>query len=128
MAATMTGGPQRRGSSAGLSEEDVRALFALMAKVVYSGDTQEDVAFSGKLLATLFEAYSQHLIKLMREWPELSDALQSRDAVARAERLHERLKNLEPIDFKAAPRPYRFVSANQEPIARSLISGKGMEI
>ena len=54
MAATMTGGPGRGGSVRGLSEEDVEALFELMAQAAYGGDDRDDLAFTGKFLASLF--------------------------------------------------------------------------
>jgi hypothetical protein len=132
MAVTMTGGPRRRGSQEGLSTEDVRALFKLMTQAVYAGDEDErgDLAFTGRLLATWFEAYSEHLIKLMENWPELSEALQGKDANVRARVLHERLRRsgtIRPlIDLRG--RPMRIVPDDQADVARSLIKGKGMEI
>jgi hypothetical protein len=125
----MTGGPQRQGSGS-LSEKDVEALFELMAKAVYSDDDRVDLVFTGKLLAAMFRMYSEHFVGLMRDWPELSDALQSQDAIKRARMLHERLRRssgFRPL-VDARGRSLSVVPDEQEYEMKSLISGKGMEI
>ena len=130
MAASMTGGPRRSGSGKGLSEEDEEALFELMAQAAYGGEDRDDIVFTGKFLASIFRAYSEHLIKIMRDWPGLSDALQSKDAIERARRLHERLREsatVRPL-VDSRGRSLRVIPDLQEQVTRSLISGKGMEI
>jgi hypothetical protein len=81
-------------------------------------------------LAALFSSYADHLLKLMDEWPDLSKALQSNDAVDRARKLREQLLKsgtFEPLR-SVAGRPARIVAHPQADIGRSLIKGKGMEI
>jgi hypothetical protein len=125
----MTGGPREYGTR-GLSEEDVKALFELMATVVSSADDREDLMFTGEFLAAMFRAYSDHFVELMRDWPELSDALQSQDSIRKAKRFHERLRQssgIRPL-VDTRGRSLRVVPDEQAQITRSLIAGKGMEI
>jgi phage tail tape-measure protein len=113
-----------------LTRDDVRALFRLMVEVAQGPDSDETIAFSGRALAALFSSYADHLLKLMDEWPDLSKALQSDDAVGRARKLRERLLEsgtCEPLR-SIAGRPARIVGHPQADIGRSLIRGKGMEI
>ena len=113
-----------------LTQDDVRALFRLMVEVAQGTDADETIAFSGRALAALFSSYGDHLLKLMEDWPDLSKALQSDDAIDRARKLRQRL--LESATFEPlrslAGRPARIVGHPQADIGRSLIKGKGMEI
>ena len=101
-----------------------------MIEVAQGTDADETIAFSGQALAALFSSYADHLLKLMDDWPDLSKALRSDDAMARARKLRERLLEsgtLEPLR-NIAGRPARIVGHPQADIGRSLIKGKGMEI
>jgi len=129
MATRMTGGPRRRASNV-LTRDDVRALFRLMSTVVYDPKKEEDIAYTGKALASWFEAYGDHLLKLLGQWDELSEALQSDDALSRAHRLHNRLRQIataEPL-VGISGRQLRSIQDPQAHEVRSLILGKGMEI
>lgn len=113
-----------------LTKSDVQALFRLMTEVAQGTDSDETIAFSGQALAALFNSYADHLLKLMDEWPDLSKALQSKDAIDRARKLRERLLqggSFEPLR-SVSGRPARVVGHPQAHVARSLILGKGMEI
>jgi hypothetical protein len=125
----MSGGPERRAAQS-LTADDVKALFGLMSQVVYGGGGKEDLAFSGQTLASWFDAYGEHLLKLMAEWPDLSRALQSEDARRRARVLHERLRRMAAdkplVDVRGRSVPHVQDTPGQD--VRSLILGKGMEI
>lgn len=129
MATILSDGTRKRGPGL-LTKEDVRALFRLMAEVAQGTDSDETVAFSGRVLAALFESYSDHLLKLMDEWPDLSGALRSKEAIERARKLRERLLSVASHELPRSARgiPVRIVGQPQDFAVRSLILGKGMEI
>lgn len=129
MATRMTGGPRRRASDV-LSRDDVEALFHLMSRVVYDPNEEEDLAYTGRALASWFEAYGAHLLKLLGRWDELSEALQSEDALSRAAHLHDRLREIATAGplVGISGRRLRSIQDPQAHEVRSLILGKGMEI
>ena len=129
MATVLRDGTRKRGPGL-LTKEDVRALFRLMAEVAQGTDSDETIAFSGRVLAALFESYSDHLLKLMDEWPDLPGALRSNEAIERARKLRERLLSVASHEMPRSAKgaPVRIVGQPQDFVVRSLILGKGMEI
>jgi hypothetical protein len=113
-----------------LTTADVTALFQLFAESVYGKGSQKQLAFTGPALAQLIEAYGEHLVFLMKAWPDLPRALKSPESTARARLLRRRL--LDGLTKKSKVREEVFqYDLVEEPDAhqtRSLIGGKGLEI
>jgi hypothetical protein len=128
MPTTMSASPVR--GPMVLTQKDVRALFELIALALYDPKEEEDVAFSGATLASWFEAYGQHVIKLMTEWEGLSKELTSEGAKDRARALNARLRQMatEKGLVDSGGRTLKSIGEPEAPEIRSLILGKGMEI